>query len=188
MGRLIDPRHQVNRVADEASGVISQRSLADRQDEQARFGAEPSRQQNYIYTEQATVYAFNPAASSAVNLARMFAASATTIALSIYNDAVSGQGRLLAVRLTASNVLTAGTVTAQLTVFEGADTTVYQLEDLTLAAGEETKSARYEWDTATQIANGSSWNFQIITDAAYLPVTLDYWAELVFGYATWVTT
>ena len=181
--RLIDPVEQINRGADEDHGIITPRSLTQRQDAQERFTAESSRTQRYLIFETLDFHKFDAPANTDSLMATMIAGTATTFLLSTVTPDVSQQCRISALRIMSTANITAGTAIPVISVTEGGSTTDYPFDECELSTTDpRVKSVVFEWPSAIQMAKGATWYVILRTDASFAPTTADIKVLVTLGY------
>ena len=184
-GRLIDPIRDIERASNAQHGVLTQREIVDRQEQSDKLNAEPDRSQNFITQETLSVYSYNVAANASDTMSFILPDSISTFYMSGASFPVGGQCRLLSARVASNGSPAAGSAMPQFTVFEEGAFTFYPIPDLTLTTGVHAAAVRWDWDNAIQLSSEASWTWQINTDVAYSPTTLDYWVAFTLGYGEW---
>lgn len=186
--RLIDPREQLERAANEDHGVISVRTLRDDLAGQERYRAEFDRTQRFIVFETMELHKPNVPANTTSQMSHLVASASTTMVLSTQSPDVGMQCRVCAVRLQGNQDVTAGTVKLQLTAFENSIATDYIFDECELSAtNPRTKSLVIDWPQAPQLAKGATWSLLLRADSGFLPdATIDMKALITFAYEQWV--
>jgi hypothetical protein len=184
--RLIDPVKHIERAAAADHGVTTTGEMMHRQVHIEKLSAEPIRNQNFIIQETINFYMYNVVANATTSMFLFMAAGLSAFTLVNILPPVGGQCRLLTARVMASENVTAGTITPQLSVFDDGVFTDYDFDVLQLGAGEFTASARWDWDNApVQLSAAAQPRFALVASAAYAPTTADYWMACTFGYGQW---
>lgn len=186
--RLIDPIAQAERVAWGREGYLSQRELERRDEDAQRYGDSASKQR-MIVPEWFQGFRADVGANATTAMHVDFRSSTTAVATQGLSLDVPAQARVLLVRIIASADVTAGTATPQLSVTEGGGTVTYLFRQCELSTAEpRRKAARFSWETAVQIAMDATFQLQVVTDAAYAPVTNDYIVRMLLGYEEWISS
>lgn len=185
-GRLIDPRQDIERAGYRAEGWRSQRDLEERDEQLGRY---PDSAQRLIITNETLLwYRANVGASgdAAYLMRGGIPTSDSAWAMTDQPQPAPGQGRIVLVRLTASEDVTAGTIQARIRVIEGADTTDYTFEECELSTTYvRTRSAIFDWSIAYQFAKDATIQARAVT-VGMTPTTLDLRLAVTLGYETWV--
>ena len=180
--RLIDPREQIERAVHEREGIVTPRRLAERQDEIERYrDADPP----VIVQETITWYRQNVGATGngPYPMRRAVPSGDASWAMAALDVETPALGRILLVRVWASEAVTAGTITPRLDVAEGVDTTSYTFDAAQLDTTDTLrKSAVFRWAHGIQIAEGATINAQAIAAGTVAPLTIDMGLSVVMGY------
>lgn len=185
--RLIDPREQLVRVGDESLGAITTGELRRRTDQTIKQDADPQRNQLIIVQETLVWHRANLTASTTLALLYPIPTASATFDSLGRSLRIPEQARLLFSRLTANADVTAGTVTPQLQITEGADVSTVLLEEAQLdTTNPNSNAVKFDWEVAPQIAAGATIQMQIVGSGTLTPATLDFTGVAVLGYATWI--
>ena len=181
--RLIDPREQLERAANEDHGVISVRTLRDDVAGQERYRAEFDRTQRFIVFETIEYDLYDVPANTDSSMYHLFAASASAISLNNMAIDIGCQCRICALRIMSNAAVTAGTCTPFVRVTEDGIDTDYPFDECQLSTTNTRKKGLvFDWQTSIQIAKGASYLVALRTDASFAPTTLDMKAHITFGY------
>jgi hypothetical protein len=187
-GRLIDPVEHVRRTMDEQLGVVPQRDLVVRGDRTLRYDAAPKRNQEIIVFETIEYVQYNMPASTDGAMFQMYAASSSTISLNNAPIDICQMCKVCAVRIHCpAPGVSAGTVRPFLQVTEGSYVTEYVFDECELSVTEpRRKGLVLPWEQSIQIAKDAEYLLALRTDAAFLPTTLEFKAQITFGYPSWI--
>lgn len=187
VNRLIDPTRHNERAVDERHGVVTQRELSRQLDTNRKLDAELSRTQTYIYHETIDWYLPNVPANATTAMKLLFALSTTTISLGLLNIHFGRPAKVTSVRLMSLGDVTAGTAIPRLGIDEGGVITYYTADDCELNATTIYGAVQtFPWDDAPEISSAGKLYVDVVTDAAFLPITADMKAYVTLGYEEWI--
>lgn len=188
MSRYIDPVQDAERIALQEEGWRTQGDLLARDDAALRSAYD---ERKPLLITQETMLWYRGAVGGSGNTAYLMRSGLpdtdATWAMSNEPEIAPAQGRILFVRLTSSEAVTAGTIQARIRVIEGADTTDYTFEECELSTTHpRTRAAVFDWPVAKQIAADATMQARVVTAGSMTPTTIDVRLTVVIGYQTWV--
>jgi hypothetical protein len=185
--RIIDPRTAALRTGMQQEGWMSQRDLQQRDEDTRRFA--DAGLDRLIIQETFTTYLDDPPANATTTMSFLMAFGTTNFSLVNYTFRTPAQARVLLIRITSSANITAGTITPRIVATESGLSTSYTFTEVEMSTADPRfNTARFNWETAPQIARDANFDIRLVTSAAYAPTTLDFVCQVVLGYEDWASS